>query len=356
MALQHWIDKADIRSNKWVESDSTLEAGQARLQVEAFALTANNVTYAVFGGPPIFYWNFYPTGDDAMGRVPVWGFAKVIASNAEGLEVGRRVYGYLPISETFEVLVGNLSETGFRDVVPYRKELSTIYSHYAFTDMDPSYSAEYEAQQMLFRPLYTTGWMICDSLMQGDPTPERVIISSASSKTALATAHGMTTRGIETVGLTSPGNVEFVKASGLYTTVLTYDQIDTVSGDKKSAFVDFQGRPETTMAVHKAAGSSLLRSLIIGVTDWESDRAPAADLPGPGPEFFFVPTYAADRSKQFAPGELDAMVAKDLTSFYPVSTKFVTPETITGPDDISEAWRDTVDAKIAPSRGLICKF
>ncbi|MDJ0921888.1 MAG: DUF2855 family protein [Henriciella sp.] len=356
MAMQHWINKGDIRSTQWVESESDLGPGQARLEVEAFALTANNVTYATFGGPPLFYWNFYPTSDESQGRVPVWGFAKVIASNAEGLEVGRRVYGYLPISDTFDVEVGKLNDSGFRDVVAHRRDLSPIYSHFVFTDTDPSYSAEYEAQQMLFRPLYTTGWMICDSLMQGDPTPERVIISSASSKTALATAHGLHKRGIETIGLTSSGNVQFVEESGLYTTVLKYEDVGSIVGDKPSAYVDFLGRPALTLAVHKAAGASLKRSLIIGVTDWEADRAPPADLPGPQPEMFFVPTYAAERAKAFEPGELDRMVGADLVTFYPVSVKFVTPEMITGREAIAEAWRDTVDAKVAPSRGLICKF
>lgn len=356
MATHHWIDKADIRTTKWVEAEKDLGVGQARLEVQAFALTANNVTYATFGGPPLFYWNFYPTGAGDQGRVPVWGFAKVIASNAEGLEVGRRVYGYLPISNTFEVDVGKLNEGGFRDVAAHRLELSPIYSHFAFTDKDPAYSAEYEAQQMLFRPLYMTGWMICDSLMQGDPVPERVIMSSASSKTALATAHGMTTRGIETVGLTSSGNVEFVKASGLYNIVLSYDDIGSLSSDKVSAYVDFLGRPATTQAVHAAAGAGLKRSMIIGMTDWEADRAPPGDMPGPQPEMFFAPSYVAERSKQFAPRELDQMVGRDLMKFYPISTKFVTPETVTGNDAIDEAWRDTVAGNVAPSRGLICKF
>lgn len=356
MAVQHWIEKTDIRSTKWVDTDSALQDGQARLEVEAFALTANNVTYATFGGAPLFYWNFYPTEDAAQGRVPVWGFAKVTESNVEGLSIGQRVYGYLPISDTFDVTVGHLNKTGFRDVVPHRAELSTIYSHYVFTDTDPSYSPEFEAQQMLFRPLYTTGWMICDSLMQSDDKPERVIISSASSKTALATAHGIKSRGIETVGLTSPGNVGFVKDSGLYDTVLTYDEVGSLSGGKPSAYVDFLGRPTTTLAVHNAAGASLKRSMVIGVTDWEADRAPAGELPGPQPEMFFVPTYAAGRSKEFAPGELDMKVGADLTAFYPLSSKFVTPEIVSGKEAIAQAWRDSVDANVSPKRGLICKF
>ena len=51
--------------------------GEARLRVERFALTANNVTYGVVGDR-IGYWRFFPASDDAWGVIPVWGTAEVI--------------------------------------------------------------------------------------------------------------------------------------------------------------------------------------------------------------------------------------------------------------------------------------
>ena len=59
-----------------------------------FGLTANNVTYAVIG-EAMSYWDFFPA-EDGWGRVPMWGFAEVERSEAEGVEPGTRVYGYLP--------------------------------------------------------------------------------------------------------------------------------------------------------------------------------------------------------------------------------------------------------------------
>ena len=356
MALQHWINKANLRDTQWhTEAEIALPDGQVRLKVEAFALTANNVTYAAFGGPPMHYWAFYPAADSAQGRVPVWGFATVIHSHVEGIEVGERVYGYLPIADTFDIVPGKITPDGFSDTVEHRAALSGIYNRYVRTSADPSYNAETEAQQMLFRPLYTTGWMICDTILQGEPI-ETVVISSASSKTALATAHSVKARSeMKTIGLTSAGNKDFTVKTGLYDTVLTYDEADQVSG-AKAAYVNFVGRPTLTEALHKTLGDDLKRSLVIGVTDWEAERSMEPPSTGPTPEFFFVPDYASARAKALAPGELDQMVGRDLAAFYPASRAFVTPENVEGAEAIADAWTATLEGKVPPYQGLICRF
>ena len=67
-----------------------LGAGQARLKLDSFALTANNVTYAA-SGFAIGYWNFFPTGIKGQGLVPVWGTAEVTESDSADLAVGTRL-------------------------------------------------------------------------------------------------------------------------------------------------------------------------------------------------------------------------------------------------------------------------
>lgn len=357
MGKQHLIQKSDLRETRWLDSPSTpLSDGEVRLSVDAFALTANNVTYAAFGGAPMHYWNFFQTEAETEGRVPVWGFATIAESKADGVNVGQRLYGYFPISNELVVTPAKTSPRGFFDGAAHRQGLAPIYNFYSFNATDPAYVEGTEPEQMLFRPLYLTGWMICDSLMQGDPLPEAAILSSASSKTAIATAHGLQRRGVRTVGVTSPRNVDFVKQTGLYDEVLDYDQIGTYQASCSTAYVDFVGRPELTKTVHETCGAHMTRSLVIGATDWEDNRAPIPDLAGPTPEFFFVPDYAANRSKDFAAGELDQMTGKDLVAFYPISRQFVTPKGLQGADEIAQAWRDTVDAVVPASQGLVCKF
>ena len=54
---------------------------------------------------------------------------------------------------------------------------------------DPAYSAAHEAEQALFRPLFTTSFLIDDFLADNAFFGARnVILSSASSKTAYGTA------------------------------------------------------------------------------------------------------------------------------------------------------------------------
>src|SRR5215212_11921980 len=72
------------------------EPGQALLRVDTFGLTANNVTYAVLG-EMMSYWDFFPA-PEGWGRVPMWGFAEVESSRAEGVDPGTRLFGYLPPS------------------------------------------------------------------------------------------------------------------------------------------------------------------------------------------------------------------------------------------------------------------
>lgn len=354
---QHWIDKTSLRNTKWVEKEIPLENGQLRLSIDAFALTANNVTYAAFGDSPLQYWRFFRTDDAGMGRVPVWGFGTVTASNVDEIKPGKRVYGYFPISETLIVEPTNITDSGFIDGAEHRNSAAPIYNTYQFTDTDPAYVAEYESEQMLFRPLYLTGWSVADCIAEGSPKPDTAVISSASSKTALATAHGLQRLGIKTIGLTSKGNTDFVAGTGLYDETVSYDDIASLPGSGTIAYADYTGSPKILAGVHASCGNGLIRSITIGATDWEADRsAPPADLPGPTPEFFFVPDYIVARAKELPPGEINRRMMQDLVAFYPVSQQFVTAEIVMGEDAIAEAWTEMVNGDVAPNRGLICKF
>ena len=348
------IKRDNLRDTHWDSiAEKSLADDHVRLKVEAFALTANNVTYATFG-EQMKYWQFFPAEDASFGRVPVWGFATVVESKATGIDTGKRVYGYLPISDQFDVQPGKVSPQSFVDVAAHRKELAPIYNTYVFTDADPSYSAAHEAQQMLFRPLFTTGWMIDDALMEtGEDVPETVIISSASSKTALALAHCLKTRGgVDAVGLTSERNRAFVEDTDLYVRVRTYEDVDRLHARGLTAFVDFLGRPTLTADVHAALRDRLVRSMIIGVTDWEGNRAPIA-ISGPQPEMFFVPTYAANRAKEVGADKLNQRLGASLSAFYTASSQFVTPAHSTGQDAIKTIWNETLEGGVSPATGHI---
>jgi len=98
-----------------------VDEGEALLRVDRVGVTANNVTYALLG-ESFRYWDFFPT-QPGLGLVPLWGFAEVVASRADGVAVGGRVYGYLPPASHLLVRAGRADDRGFRDASPHRQAL-----------------------------------------------------------------------------------------------------------------------------------------------------------------------------------------------------------------------------------------
>ena len=111
---------------------------------------------------------------------------------------------------------------------------------------------------MLLRPLFFTSFLIDDQLAdEGLATRGPVVISSASSKTAIAAAFLLAQReGVELVGLTSPRNAEFVEGLGIYGRTVPYDAIDSLERGP-ATYVDIAGDGEVRRAVHSHFGDEL---------------------------------------------------------------------------------------------------
>lgn len=349
--------KADLRDTRIATiKQAPVADGAARLRLDVFALTSNNVTYAAMGEGMLGYWDFFPASE-GFGKVPVWGFATVVESKADGVEVGQRFYGYYPLAETLDVIPAKAGPRGFGDSAAHRAAKAPIYNQYQNVAADPAYDAAYEPEQALFRPLYGTGWWAADCVAQGKP--KAAVFSSASSKTALGTAHQLKALGdVERIALTSRGNEAYVRNTGLYDRVVTYDDIAALKTGADTVFVDFLGRADLTRTVHETLGPALTRSIIIGATDWADKPGgvtpPSEPLPGPKPEFFFVPTYAAARLKDDP--ALGAQMQADMRAFYPASRAFVTAEKVSGPDAIRAAWARLTEGRVPPNEGVVGSF
>src|SRR5437868_5612207 len=90
------------------------KAPRAVLRVDGFALTTNNVFYAEFGDA-LSYWNFFPLEEAGWGCIPAWGYATVVNSDVEGVAVGQRYFGYVPMASELTVKPVNVSPTSFLD-------------------------------------------------------------------------------------------------------------------------------------------------------------------------------------------------------------------------------------------------
>jgi len=288
---------------------SELKAGEVLLAVDKFAFTANNISYAVFG-ETMSYWNFF-TAPDGWGRIPVWGFAEVLASRHAEVREGERVFGYLPMSTHLRFPVGRVSANGFSDGSAHRAKLSPVYNHLARVLRDPGYFPARENEQALLRPLFMTSFLIEDFLADQQLFgAEQVLLSSASSKTALGAAFLLRrNRRAEVIGLTSPGNVEFCKRSGCYDRVLAYEQMKTLSSLRPTVYVDMAGTGSLLHDVHHHFGAQLRYSCLVGGTHWK-EREAQSSLPGAKPEFFFAPAQLKKRQQDWGAGGVDERYAE----------------------------------------------
>lgn len=347
------VKRDDLRECRIAESPAPeIEPGQALLRVDTFGLTANNVTYAVFG-EAMHYWDFFPAAD-GWGRVPMWGFAEVERSEAAGVEPGTRLYGYLPPSSHLVVTPADAGPAGFVDGSPHRAPLPSAYHRYLATGADPFYRADTEEIQMLLRPLFFTSFLIDDQLDdEGLATRGPVLISSASSKTAIAAAFMLAQRdGVELVGLTSPRSAEFVAGLGIYDRTVAYDAIGSLDTGP-AAFVDVAGDGDVRLAVHSRFGDELVHSMAVGATHWEELGAGAGDLPGPAPAFFFAPDRVVKRSEDWGRAALETRVADAWRPFCEWTGGWL--ETIPGQgfDAVRDAYLDVIDAKVDPKHAHV---
>jgi hypothetical protein len=347
------IKRDDLHECRLAESVApVLEPGQALLRVESFGLTANNITYAVFG-EAMSYWDFFPA-EQGWGRMPMWGFATVERSAAEGMTEGRRAFGYLPPSSQL-VVTPIVNDGGFIDGAAHRAPLPAVYQSYSFTDADPFYRVETEALQMLLRPLFFTSFLIDDQLAD-DGLTERgpILISSASSKTAIAAAFPLSRRpGTTLVGLTSPGNRAFVEGLGIYDRVIAYEEIDSLDRGP-ATYVDVAGDGQVRHAVHTHFGDQLLASVTVGVTHWEEiGAAPATELPGPHPAFFFAPDRIVKRSKDWGSDGLEARVADAWRPFCEWAGGWLEVIPGEGFDAVRSAYLEVLDGGVAPNRAHV---
>ncbi|NJN51173.1 MAG: DUF2855 family protein [Gammaproteobacteria bacterium] len=350
-----FVSKADLASTRLEGCDLSCGDGEVLLRIAHFALTANNITYAV-AGDSMGYWNFFPA-PEGWGRVPVWGFAEVVESKHADVATGERVYGYVPMSTHLKVQPVKVSAKTFVDGAQHRASLPAVYNQYQRV---AAQSASDEHARMLLNPLYMTSFLIDDFLADNHFFGARsVVLSSASSKTSLGLAfelHRKRGAAVDVVGLTSKGNVAFTESTGYYDRVLTYEALDTLDAATASVFVDMAGNGNVLRRVHEHFGDALRHSCLVGATHWQGRGGAArATLPGPKPELFFAPSQIAKRSKEWGPdGFRDAYDAA-WAAFLPDVERWLEVRSVDGLAAARAAYAELLEGNVSPSVGLVVR-
>ena len=245
--------------------------------------------------------------------MPVWGFADVVASEAEGVPEGTRIFGYLPPASHLVVQPDRSDPATSSTRRPHRAKLPAAYNRYIRVAALPFYEEENEDQQMLLWPLYFTSFLIDDFLddesMFGAKT---AVLSSASSRTSSALAYLLARRdGIEVIGLTSPGNVEFTESLGVYDRVVPYEEIDSLeaeAGRLRRHVGRRQGPQRGPWPLRGRAAAPAGRRH----HPPRGSRRRLRDLAGPKPVFFFAPDRLRKRTEDWGPDGLNERLAESL--------------------------------------------
>lgn len=350
------VRRDDLRTTRLVRGEvPDLGPGQLLLRVDKFGLTANNVTYGV-AGDMVGYWRFFPTTDPRWGRLPVWGFADVIAGDVDGCPQGARLFGYFPMATHLVVEPVRVTPAGFDDGAAHRADLPAVYNRYRRTDADPVYRADTEDEQAIFVPLFVTSFVLDDYLAdRSDFGAERVLVSSASSKTAAGMALCTSRRSgprPRLVGLTSAGNVAFVQQLGWYDEVVAYDDLESLDPGARSVFVDIAGDAAVRARVHGHLGDRLVASLTVGMTHWEATGGPD-ELPGPEPEFFFAPTQIEKRIADWGPSGYQERLGAAWEALLAVTEDWVDIVPVDGLAEMTDGYQRLVDGDVRPEHAFI---
>lgn len=329
-----------------------LSNGMVRLKIEKYALTTNNITYAVVGDQ-MQYWNFFPT-ELPWGIVPVWGYARVAASQHPEVAVGERYYGYFPMSDYLDVKPGKFNSGGFADVSEHRQALAPIYNSYSQCSKDPIYLPDQEDFIPIFRPLFSTAFLNYHFLKSENFfSATNIILTSASSKTALALAsllqQNQKEDGTKVIGLTSAANLEFVRSTGFYDEVLVYENMDQLPL-QASTVVDMRGKGMLLLQIQNLLGDQLKYISLIGLTDWQAAQQ-RVDIPIA--TFFFAPTFAQKYFQEVGVATANAAIAKGLHHFIAQASTWLDLVYCADYPSVATLFSEMVNGAVDPKKGYI---
>ena len=212
----------------------------------------------------------------------------------------------------------------------------------------------------LFRPLYVTAFLLDDWLASTSYFgATRVLVTSASAKTAFSLATLLSKRGSgrpKIVGLTSAKNRPFVEGLGVYDEVRLYDDVATLPIER-TVSIDVAGNEKVLGAIHERLVSELAHSCRLGGSHWESrpDLAGGgANWPGPAPQLFFAPSHAEQLMKEWTPPVFIERVGASLARFLQETRGgWLEVRESRGREAVDTLYHQMLDAQVPPNIGVM---
>jgi len=358
------VKKTDITQCRLVASDlnidSPLSADEVLLKVDTFGFSANNVTYAA-AGDQLGYWQFFPASDNAAGIwgiIPVWGFADVVASHSEGVNVGERIFGYFPTSGYLKMENVQVFDQRLIDGANHRAKLPPGYNTYRRVDIEPEYDRSLDYLRMLLWPLYITSYCLWDSLQdQQWHGAEQVLVISASSKTGIGLGYALDQDATApiSIGLTSTGNQSWVASLGIYDKTVNYDALQEIDASIPTVLVDMSGNTSLLAALQSHLGERLNFCLNVGLTHW-SEGGSETGISKQKREFFFAPSHIQMRIKEWGHAVFEQKSSQFIYETAKKSADWMALEKLDGVDELAKVYGDVCNGKLAPEKGLVIEL
>ncbi|MAI06501.1 MAG: hypothetical protein CMM14_04370 [Rhodospirillaceae bacterium] len=355
--------KTSLIDSRLVNQQLDLEiynSGSIVLKIEKLSFTSNNISYGV-AGEKLGYWKFFPplkNKSNEWGCIPAWGFAKVIHSKNENLMIGEKFFGYFPLADILIFDEVNISGNTMIDMSKHRKELPLVYNTYIKVSDNPD--DETDNLKALLFPLHVTAFCLCDFLQDVSYyQSEQILILSASSKTAIGLAQGLDEiKGVpDTIGVTSPNNIDFVKDLKSYTHILSYEDLDKISHNKKTVIIDMSGNRKILGSLHNSLKENMIKCITVGMTHWDSETIPKDILSQmmirERTEFFFAPTHIKKRTKDWGERGFNKKINTFMKARIIQSKNWIKIKEIKGLNNFSSMYDNFTRGTIKPEEGLI---
>lgn len=328
--------------------------------MDRFGFSANNVTYAA-AGDQLGYWQFFPASNNDTGNrgiIPVWGFADVVASKADGVESGERIFGYYPTAGHLKMQNVTVLENRLIDGAEHRSKLPPGYNTYRRVGKEPNYDRSMDNMRMLLWPLYITSFCLWDNLQHNDwHGAKQVIVISASSKTSIGLGYALAADAAApaSIGLTSKRNQEWVKGLGLYDKTINYAALAEIDASILTVIVDMSGNSQLLADIHAHLGENLVHCLNVGLTHW-SEGGKHTGIPKEKRELFFAPSHIQMRIKEWGHEGFDSKSSQFIQDLSKQSADWIKIEKLNGVEKLADIYADVCAGKLAPEKALVIEL
>jgi len=365
-----------------------LEEDEIRLRVDKVGLSANNLFYAQMGEAPFLkFFSVFPLGEEhkELAIVPAWGVATIIESANPEFSVGERYRGFLHMTNVVQMKARRTPE-GFQAFGGKRDKINQAYNGFLSVEAGGTSPIAGEGAKadlaMTSAPGGGSGFIMYELLkMHAFYGANSVVLTSASSKLSLVTALLLREQRDAgelqcVVGYTATGNADFVRSTGLYDLVISYEEELPEDSELRHVLVDVAGDAEiykrgknkfvkafavggthsdAEASVFTAFGPSGFLKMLIDMIAPASIKAWAARRLSPKLEMFFAPTVISELLESWGRAKMDMKSDAALTAFVDaaIDGNWMSVHRAETPEAVQAAYRRIVEGEVPPSEAVI---